>query len=167
METCGGGAEISGLAPSTPATTIPIPTSSPRNPTSSGLRLLVVELHHVGIGAVGAEQVLGEVLGAQPEPVVAHAAVAVPCAREDEEVEALVGLDERLGHAEGAGVVDVVVDVAGGESTVLAAILRAQATSLTLNPPKTRSSTTWACRALRLARLCSASSRDNSSTVRG
>src|SRR5690606_32673800 len=73
------------------------------------LLLLDLELDDVRAPPVVAQQVLHEVLRPQPEPVVAHVAEPVALAGEDEEVEALVRLDQRLGHAERARRVDVVV----------------------------------------------------------
>src|SRR6056297_990364 len=58
-----------------------------------------------------AQEVLGEVLGPLPEPVVVHAPVAVALAGVEEEVEPLVGLDQRLGHPDRGGGVHVVVHI--------------------------------------------------------
>ena len=70
-----------------------------------------------------AEQVLREVVDAPPEHVVAHRREAVALARQQDEVEALVGADERVDHAVRAGRVHVVVDVAGDEQQLALQVL--------------------------------------------
>ena len=70
------------------------------------------------------EQVLDEVFGSQPEPVIPHLPIAMAQAGKDEEVEAFVRLDERLGHPERANRVHVVVDVARREQQVPLQVLR-------------------------------------------
>src|SRR5512143_1390261 len=77
------------------------------------LRFPALELGEVDRLREVAKQPLAEIIGPVPEPVVDHVAVAVALAREDEEVEALAGLDQGRRQAQRVGRVDVVVDVAG------------------------------------------------------
>src|SRR5690606_26010709 len=88
------------------------------------LLLLDLELDDVRAPPVVAQEVLHEVLRPQPEPVVAHVAEPVALAGEDEEVEALVRLDQSVDHAERARRMDVVVDVARGQQQAALQVLR-------------------------------------------
>ena len=56
---------------------------------------------------------LAEIIRPQPEEVLIHIAVAMALARENEEVETLIGLDQGIGHANGAGRVHIIINITG------------------------------------------------------
>ena len=60
----------------------------------------------------------GEILEQHVREVRLHIAIPVRLARHEHEVEALVGLDERVGHADGVSGMHVVIHVARDEEQV-------------------------------------------------
>src|SRR5450756_804762 len=85
------------------------------------LGLLPVDLDHVGVIAGFTQQVFAEVLG--PRPVEPLATDWVAGAGDDDHVETLVGLDERVHQAQGIRRMDVVVDVAVHEQQLALEVL--------------------------------------------
>jgi hypothetical protein len=55
---------------------------------------------------------LAEIVSSNPGKVITHITEAMTFSREDEEVKALIGLDERVGQPQSVGWMDIVVDVA-------------------------------------------------------
>ena len=75
--------------------------------------LVVVHLADIDLVAVrGSEEPLAVPVGHPPEEVFVHVAEAVALARQDEHLEALVGADQGIDHADGVARAHVVVDVA-------------------------------------------------------
>jgi len=79
----------------------------------AALFLVPAYFHHVHLVGVVPYQVTAEIIRLEPEKVLGHVAETVPLARENEEIETLVGLDQGVGQADGIAGMHIVVDVAG------------------------------------------------------
>src|ERR1017187_6524698 len=94
------------LAPSTaaPSTTILLCLRSPSRGRRSWplalLRLLAIQFPHVHALVEIAQQVLAEIVGANPREVLRLGPIRVALARQNHEIEPLVGLDQRIRQAE-------------------------------------------------------------------
>ena len=82
------------------------------------LRLVAIEFPHVDALVEIAQQVLAEVIGADPRQVLRFRPVAVPLPGQDHEIEAFIGLDEHLADVQRIAGVDVVIDIAGRNQQV-------------------------------------------------
>ena len=99
--------------------------TAPTTPTCSAIPLrLRIDFRHIDPLIEIAQQPAAEIIGADPEEIIRIGPVAVALARQDELIEALVGLDQRVRQPHGVGHVDVVVHVAGGEQQVALQVLR-------------------------------------------
>ena len=86
--------------------------------------LFPIELDDVDAVGRLSEQPAAEIVRADPEEVIGLGLIAVTDAGQDEEVEALVRFDERVGHPQRVGRVNVVVDVTRGQHQMAFEVLR-------------------------------------------
>jgi hypothetical protein len=87
------------------------------------LRLVAIEFPHIDALVEIAQQVLAEVIGADPREVLRFRPVGVPLSGQDHEIEALIGFDQRVGEPQRIAGVDVVIDIAGRNQQVALQVL--------------------------------------------
>ena len=71
-----------------------------------------LSLGYVNLRLSAVEQIVGEVINHAPVEIFIHVAESMALCREIEEIEALVGLDECVGHTDGIARMHIVVDIA-------------------------------------------------------
>ena len=72
-----------------------------------------IEFLYVDILGIIPDQVFAEVVRPQPEEILVHVSESMSLPGKEEEIEALIGLDEGMGQSDGVGWMDVVVNVSG------------------------------------------------------